>query len=72
MPPLYTAQPPLSRLHVAQAVTLCPDWPEGHITLARVQLNFGEPLLALRSYQAAATLQPQHPDLVSCTVLGAQ
>lgn len=53
----------------AQAVALRPDWPESHITLARVQLNFGEPLLALRSYQAAAKLQPQHPDLVSGTVL---
>jgi hypothetical protein len=43
---------------------MLPDWPEAHITLARVQLNFGEPMLALHSYQAAARLQPQHPDLV--------
>lgn len=49
----------------AQAVTLRPDWPDAHITLARVQLNLGEPLLALSSYQAAAKLQPDHPDLVS-------
>lgn len=48
-----------------KAVKLKPDWPEAHITLARVQLNFGEPLLALHSYQAAARLQPEHPDLVS-------
>jgi len=47
-----------------QAVSLCPDWPEAHITLARVQLNLGEPLLALHSYQAAAKLSPTHPDLV--------
>lgn len=50
---------------LAQAVTLRPDWPDAHITLARIQLNFGEALLALSSYQAAAKLQPDHPDLVS-------
>lgn len=47
-----------------QATTLSPDWPEAHITLARVQQNLGEPQLALLSYQAAAKLQPGHPDLV--------
>jgi tetratricopeptide (TPR) repeat protein len=47
-----------------QAVSLEPDWVEGHITLARVQLNLGEPQLALASYMAAAKLQPGHPDLV--------
>jgi Tfp pilus assembly protein PilF len=52
-------------VHMTQAVTLRPDWPDAHITLARVQLNLGEPLLALGSYQAAAKLQPDHPDLVS-------
>jgi tetratricopeptide (TPR) repeat protein len=46
-----------------QAVSLEPDWVEGHITLARVQLNLGEPQLALASYMAAAKLQPGHPDL---------
>jgi tetratricopeptide (TPR) repeat protein len=46
-----------------QAVSLEPDWVEGHITLARVQLNLGEPQLALASYKAAAKLQPGHPDL---------
>lgn len=46
-----------------QAVILNPEWPEAHITLARVQLNLGEPQLALQSYQTAAKLQPGHPDL---------
>jgi tetratricopeptide (TPR) repeat protein len=46
-----------------QAVSLAPDWVDGHITLARVQLNLGEPQLALASYMAAAKLQPGHPDL---------
>lgn len=46
-----------------QAVRLRPEWPEAHITLARVQLNLGEPQLALQSYQAAAQLAPGHPDL---------
>jgi hypothetical protein len=54
-----------------QAVSCRPDWPEAHITLARVQLNFGEPLMALHSYQAAARLQPEHPDLVRVVLLTA-
>jgi hypothetical protein len=41
----------------SRAAQLRPGWPEAHLTLARAQLNFGEPQLALASYDSAIKLQ---------------
>ncbi|GIL70145.1 hypothetical protein Vretimale_3399 [Volvox reticuliferus] len=36
-----------------KAVELQPEWAEAHVTLARAQLNLGEPVLAEASYERA-------------------
>jgi tetratricopeptide (TPR) repeat protein len=41
----------------SRAAQLQPGWPAAHITLARAQLNFGEPQLALTSFDQAIKLQ---------------
>ncbi|PRW44936.1 Tetratricopeptide repeat 33 [Chlorella sorokiniana] len=45
-----------------RAVELRPEWPEGHLTLSRAQLNFGEPELALQSMERVLQLAPSHPE----------
>ncbi|KAL4448447.1 hypothetical protein ABPG75_005666 [Micractinium tetrahymenae] len=46
----------------ARAVELRPAWATGHLTLARAQLNLGEPELALASMEHVLQLQPRHPE----------
>ena len=47
------------------AAELLPFWAEGHLTLARAQLNLGEIKLALESFSRAANLDPEniHPEI---------
>lgn len=44
------------------ATQLQPDWPEGHLTLARAQLHFGEPELSLKHMELVLRLQPENID----------
>ena len=44
------------------AVQLRPHWAEGHLTLSRAQLGFGEPELALQEMEAVLALAPDHPE----------
>jgi predicted TPR repeat methyltransferase len=40
-----------------RATELRPHWADAHLTLARAQLEYGEPQLALHSYKAVLLLQ---------------
>jgi tetratricopeptide (TPR) repeat protein len=58
---LLINDPKLAILSVSsaeKAVSLLPDWCEGHLTLARCRLNFGEIELALQSFKTAVSLDP--------------
>jgi len=56
---LVLSTPRLALLAVKSAlvaVDLLPEWEEGHLTLARCQLNMGEIELAIRSFRRAESL----------------
>ncbi|KAL4438221.1 hypothetical protein ABPG77_010582 [Micractinium sp. CCAP 211/92] len=46
----------------SRAVELQSGWAAGHLTLARAQLNLGEPELALASMEQVLQLQPGHTE----------
>ena len=57
------ATPRLALLAVQSATTAVsfhPNWEEGHLTLARCQLQMGEVALAVTSFQKAADLDSQN------------
>ncbi|GAB4817148.1 hypothetical protein N2152v2_004194 [Parachlorella kessleri] len=54
---------PWRAIQSASAATqLQPAWADGHLTLARAQLNFGEPELALEQLNTVLQLHPQNTE----------
>jgi tetratricopeptide (TPR) repeat protein len=45
-----------------RGATLAHDFAPAHLTLARAQLNLGEPQLAVASFQRVLELQPEHAE----------
>jgi hypothetical protein len=65
---LETGRTWLAVQSAGRAIALAPNWPTGHVTLGRAQLNLGEPELALTSMEHAAALLPEGEDLDTAEV----